>query len=133
MWILSWLLLENDTIKTEVYCTVNKFFIYWKSEIPKRCNRNAINGGLCRSWRISSNFCREKSEIRNKFSSAGYQTRFVNNVKNDFERKEHDPMTANCLFNDFESNPSALIDVPYCTENEKVSKQLLKKLKILTK
>ena len=59
--------------------------------------------------------------------------RFVNNVKNDFERKEHDPMTPNCLFNDFESNAIALVDVPYCTENEKVCKQLLKKLKIFTK
>ena len=59
--------------------------------------------------------------------------RFVNNVKNGFERKEHDPMIPNYLFNDYESNPIALIEVPYCTENEKVSKQLLKKLKVLTK
>ena len=37
------------------------------------------------------------------------------------------------LFNDFESKPIVLIDVPFCYENEKVSKQLLKKLKVLTK
>ena len=101
MWIFSRLLLENDTIKSEVYRTVNKFSVYWESEIPKRYRRNAIKGGLYHSWRIRANFCREKSEIRNKFSSAGYPMRFVNNVKNDFERKEQDPMTPNYLFNDF--------------------------------
>ena len=37
------------------------------------------------------------------------------------------------LFNDFESKPIVLIDVPFCNENEKVSKQLLKKLKTFTK
>ena len=131
MWILSRLLLENYTIKTEVYRTVNKFSVYWKSEIPKRYKRNAINGGLYHSWRISSNFCQEKSKIRNKFSRADYPMRFVNNVKNGFERKKHDPIITNYLFNDYESNPIALIDVPYCTKNEKVSKEEIKKVRQL--
>ena len=59
--------------------------------------------------------------------------RFVNSVINDFERKEHDPMIPNYLFNDSESKPIVLIDIPFYNENEKVSKQLLKKLKVLTK
>ena len=54
--------------------------------------------------------------------------KFVNSVINDFESKEHD-----FLFNDFESKPIVLIDVPFCKENEEVSKQLLKKLKVFTK
>ena len=37
------------------------------------------------------------------------------------------------LFNDFESKPIFLIDIPFCNENERVSKQLLKKLKVFTK
>ena len=41
---------------------------------------------------------------------------------NDFESNEHDPMITNFLFNDFESKPIVLIDVPFCNENEKVSK-----------
>ena len=49
-------LLENDIIKTEVYRKANKFPVHWKSQIPKRYKRNAINGDLYRSWRISSNF-----------------------------------------------------------------------------
>ena len=40
------LLLENDNIKTEVYRKPNKFPVQWKSQIPKRYKRNAINGDL---------------------------------------------------------------------------------------
>ena len=54
--------------------------------------------------------------------------RSVNSVINDFVSKEHDPMIAGFLFNDFESRPIVLIDVPFCNENEKLSKQQLKKL-----
>ena len=52
---------------------------------------------------------------------------------NDFESKEHDPMIPNYLFNHFESKSIVLIDIPFCNENERVSKQLLKKLKVFTK
>ena len=52
---------------------------------------------------------------------------------NDFENKEHDPMIPNYFFNDFESKPIVLIDVTFCNKNEKVSKQLLKKLNVFTK
>ena len=59
--------------------------------------------------------------------------RFVNSVINNFESKEYDPMIPNYLFNDFESKPIVLLDIPFCNENEKVSKQLLKKLKVFIK
>ena len=59
--------------------------------------------------------------------------RFVNSVINGFESEEYDPMIPNYLSNDFESKPIVLMDIPFCNENEKVSKQLLKKLKVFTK
>ena len=127
------LLLENDIIKTEVYRKVNKFPVHWKSQIPKRYKRNAINGDLYRSWRISSNFNHEKKQIRRKFSSVVYPMRFVNSVINDFESNEYGPMISNYLFNDFESKPIVLIDIPFLKENERISKQLLKKFKVFTK
>ena len=71
------LLLENDIIQIEVYRKASKFPVHWKSQIPKRYKRNAINGDLYRSWRINSNFYHEKNQIRSKFSSAGYPVRFV--------------------------------------------------------
>ena len=42
-------------------------------------------------------------------------------------------MIPNYLFNDLESKPIVLIDTLFCNGNEKVSKQLLKKLKVFTK
>ena len=59
--------------------------------------------------------------------------RFVNSVINDFESKEHDPVIPNYLFNDFESKPILLIDVPFCNENEVISKQLSNKLNVFIK
>ena len=121
-----------NTIKTEVYRESNKFPVHWKLQLPKRYKITAINGDLYCSWRINSNFHHEKNQIRSKFSSAGYPVSFVNSVINDFESKEHDPMIPNYLFDDFESKPVVLIDIPFYNENEKVSKQLLKKLKVFT-
>ena len=57
------LLLENDIIKTEVYRKANKFPVHWKSQIPKRYQRNAINRDSYRSWRIGSSFYHEKNQI----------------------------------------------------------------------
>ena len=51
---------------------------------------------------------------------------FVNSVINDFESKEYDPIIPGFFFNDFELKPIVLIDVPFCNENKKVSKQLLR-------
>ena len=59
--------------------------------------------------------------------------KFVNSVINNFESKEHDPMIPSYLFNDFESKPVVLSDVPFWNEIKKGSKQLLKKLKAFTK
>ena len=54
-------------------------------------------------------------------------------VINDLERKEHDPMIHSYLFNDIESKSIVLIDISFCNENERITKQLLKKLKVFTK
>ena len=42
-------------------------------------------------------------------------------------------MISSFLFDNFESKPIVLIDVPFCNKNEKVSKQLFEKLKTSTK
>ena len=59
--------------------------------------------------------------------------RYVNSVIHDFESKEHDLTIPSYLFDDFESKPIILISVSSCNENEKLSKELLKKLKVFTK
>ena len=59
--------------------------------------------------------------------------RFVNSVINDFENKEHDPVIPYYLFNHISSKSIVLTDIPFCNENESVTKQLLQKLKVFTK
>ena len=49
-------LLKNDVTTTEVYRKANKFLVQWKSQVPKRNKRNAINRYLYRSRRISGKF-----------------------------------------------------------------------------
>ena len=71
----------------------------WKLQIAKRYKRNATNGDLRCSQRISSNFHDEKkSEIRSDFSSAVYPMTFVKSVINDFESKEHNLINDTQLF-----------------------------------
>lgn len=85
-----------------VYHNSNKVPVHLKSQIPKRCKRNAVNGDLHRSWRISSNFYYEKNKVKNKFSNAGYLVRFINSVINNYESKKHDAMILSYLFKDFD-------------------------------
>ena len=42
-------------------------------------------------------------------------------------------MIPNYLNNDFESKPTVLIDVPFCNKNERIFKQLSKKLEVFIK
>lgn len=72
-------------------------------------------------------------EIRKKFSAVRYPVKFVNNVLNDFENEEHDPMLLSYLLKDCISKPIIWIDFLFCNENNKKSKQLLKKLNAFTK
>ena len=74
-----------------------------------------------------------KLEINFQVQDTGYPMGFVNSAVNHSESKEHDPMIPGYLFNDFQSKPIILIDVPFCNENDKLSKQIPKKLKAFTK
>ena len=64
---------ENNSIKTSVYRKPNKYTAHWKSKVPKRYKRNAINGDLYRSHRISTNFNDEKSKFEKNTLSRAIQ------------------------------------------------------------
>lgn len=72
-------------------------------------------------------------EIRKKCSAVRYPVKFVNSVLNDSESEEHDPMLLSYLLKDCISKPIIWIDFLFCNENNKISKQLLKKLNAFTK
>ena len=54
---------NGHNIETSVYRKETKLPTHWSSKAPKRYKRNAINGELSRSMRISSDFNVEKEVI----------------------------------------------------------------------
>ena len=124
------LLVNSDGIcTTRVYRKPNKVPLHWFSKTPIRYKRNAIIGDLHRSKRISSYYKDEVTLIRRKYLTAGFPERFVDSVIRNFEspKTEDDlPLIPSYLF---ESPPFILIDIPYCSTNEKQSKHFIQKLK----
>ena len=100
------------------------------SKIPKRYKRNSIKGDLHRSKRIASNFEKEIKSIRQIFIKADYPLMFLNSVINQFKNPKKDEMDESYiippeLFQ--EEKPIVMIEIPFCEENEKKSKDFIKK------
>ena len=62
----------------------------WSSNIPTRYKSNAINADLHRSNRISTNFYKEISRIKNEFLAADFPQKFVESVIRNFENDKVD-------------------------------------------
>ena len=77
--------------------------------------RNAINGDLHRSKRISSNFDEEIPLIKEKFMKADYPLRFINSVVNEFQKgKECGDESFIILTSLFEiAKPLIPVEIPY--------------------
>ena len=131
------LILSNGKYTTEVYRNDKKVPIPWTSKVPKRYKRNTITGDLHRSKQISSDFNKEVTLIREKFSKADYPIRFVDSVIKQFQQKclendiEDDMIIPKNLFE--EEKPLLLLEVPFCPENENKSKHFIKKFHHFTK
>ena len=79
-----------------------------------------MSGELHRSFRISSNFKAEKDRIYKKFRNAGYPSRFINSVMNNFRNNNisnDDVIIPKWLFE--EKKREIFINIPHCQENEK--------------
>ena len=107
----------------------------WSSNIPKRYNRNAINGDLHRAKRIATDFDNEIVQIKQKFLAANFPSRFINSVCNDFLNKDNNHENNDFIipprFFDVKL-PVILIEIPYCEKNEVASKQFIKKFNTFT-
>ena len=120
-------------MKTSVHRKPNKFTTHWKTKVPKRYKRNAINGDLSRSFRISSDFQAEKTLIREKYLTAGYPIRFTESVIRQFEKRQQenfendDNIIPTWMFE--EVTRRVVIEIPFCNKNELAAKRFLSKLK----
>ena len=126
------ILAYDDTCETKVYRKPNKVPLHWHSKTPVRYKRNAIIGDLTRARRISSHFQEEVETIRSKFLTAGFPTKFVDSVIRNFLNPEQSveddlPLIPPYFFE--KPNPFILIELPYCAENERLSKHFIRKIK----
>ena len=126
-------LIANSPCLTRVYRKPNKFPVHWSSQVPIRYKRNAIRGDLYRSSRISSCFEEEIKKIKEKYVLADFPERFINSVIRNFTTPNNEqncddvPLIPPYFFEP--PVPFILVDVPYCAENERMSKHFLQKLK----
>ena len=123
--------LRNGLCETRVYRKPNKVPLHWNSKTPVRYKRNAIIGDLTRAKRISSYFQDEVDTIRLKFVTAGFPKRFVDSVIRNYLNPKQDedddlPLIPSFFF---EKPPFILIELPYCSQNEKLSKYFIRKIK----
>ena len=77
---------QDGILKTSFHRKETKLPTPWNSKIPKKYKRNVIIGDLHRSKRISTDFTKEKSIIKNKFKKAVFQ--FIDSVIKGFEYNE---------------------------------------------
>ena len=129
------IILSEQECKTEVFRKENKITPHWSTSVPKRFKRNAINGDLSRADRISSDFKKEKQRIWSKYEKADYPPAFVKSVYRSYNEKK----IANGLQEEEEEEllipknffelPKHLIviEIPYCPDNEQISKHFIKK------
>ena len=116
----------GDGITTSVYTKPNKLPVFWSSRIPKRYKRNAIVSELHRALKIASDFDLELTRIRQKFHDVGYPKRYVESVIRDFRQDASD----DCLIPSwlFEDRPTKYVRLPFCENNEHLSKLFLQRL-----
>ena len=124
---------NNGKFETEVYRKPNKLPAHWSTKTPKRYKRNAINGDLHRSKNISSNFDLEINKIKNKYEKADYPPRFISSVINQYQQKEKDKAKQKYqIAPEKEKKLSILVKIPFCFQNERISKNFINKFKNLT-
>ena len=123
----------DNSFATAVHRKAAKLPAHWTSKAPKRYKRNAINSDLARAKRISTDFESEKRAITDKFIRADFPKPFITSVIKNFEDKQaiHSQSTQ---VNQAEV-PTKLklsFEIPYCEENEKLSKHFLSKFNRFT-
>ena len=125
---------NSDEIQTSVYRSENKLPTHWSSKVPKKYKRNAINAELHRAERISSNPDHENEIITEKFLKAGFPSRFVGSVIQQFKNRKAENLDEMIIPKNFFEIPkkAVCIELPYCPKNEDVLKSFLEKFKMFT-
>ena len=114
---------QDGILKTSFHRKETKLPTPWNSKIPKKYKRNVIIGDLHRSKRISTDFTKEKSFIKNKFEKGDFPTKFIDSVIKGFDynatnKDQQDDFIIPPYFFE-EPKPRIVVEIPFCKLNEK--------------
>lgn len=124
---------NNTEIECFAYHKESKLPFHWTSAVPNSYKRNVVIGDLHRIKKISSNYKQETKVIKTKYHKAGYPTRFINSILNNFEQekeKEEDELLIPPMF--FDERKEVSFQIPYCKRNEDCINKVVKKLEAFT-
>ena len=119
---------ESRTVSLKVFHKENKFPVHWSSQTPRRYKRNAIFCELHRASVISDDFQGEMVRIRERYLHAGYPSGFINETFKNFKFERFQRIIPQNLFEVKVSKPILRIRLPFCKQNENLSRVFLKKL-----
>ena len=111
-------------------CIETKLPVPWDSNIPKRYKRNIINRELHRAKKIASSFSKELLLIKRNYIAANYPIMFIESVIRTFRPKDNNVGTEeyNIPLNLFEVLKLVILfEIPFCSKNETLSNQFIKK------
>ena len=120
---------ENNRIKTQVLVKKSVYPVHWTSKVPFRYKKNAINGELHRTRKISSNFQLVTARIKAKFLKAGFPHKVIENTISNFNSVDEELMIPRWLFDE---RKTIAINVPFSNKNEHFSKKFCEKLEFYT-
>ena len=104
---------------------MKKLLVQWASKIPVWYKRSAIIGELHRAKKIACNFDIEIIHIVYKCIAAGFPTRFVRSIIDNFNNGKNDLIIPKWLF---EERKAFTICLPFSSSNESFAKTVTSKL-----
>ena len=108
---------------------MKKLPVYWTSKIPVRYKRNAITGELHRGKKIASNFDIEIKKVVTKYTAAGFPSRFVRSIIDNFDSGKDNLIIPQWLF---EERKTFTIYLPFSPSNESFVKIFTSKFNYFT-
>ena len=108
---------------------MKKLPVHWTSKIPVRYKRNAIIGELHRAKKIASNFDIEIKRIVTKYTAAGFPSRFVRSIIDNFDSGKDNLIIPQWLF---EERKTFTIQLPFPHSNESFVRTFISKLNYFT-
>ena len=113
---------SNGKITTQEYNKMKKLPVHWTSKISLRYKCNAIVGELHRAKKIASNFDIEIKRIVNKYTVAGFPTRFVRSIVDNSDSGKDNLIISQWLF---EERKTFTIHLSFSPSNESFAKTCL--------